>query len=146
MATFEITLNGEPKSVTIEKYTSELFRDQPQIIALRINDQLSDLNAVIGSGDKVETIELSSADGLMILRHSTAHVLAQAVQKLFPQTRLGIGPPIKDGFYYDFEVERPFTPEDLLALEKEMAKIVKANQRFRRRVTNEKDALVELAA
>ena len=69
MATFEITLNGEPKSVTVEKYTSELFRDQPQIIALRINDQLSDLNAVIGSGDKVETIVLSSADGLMILRH-----------------------------------------------------------------------------
>ena len=66
MATFDITLNGEPKSVTVEKYTSELLRDQPQIIALRINDQLSDLNAVIGSGDKVETIELSSADGLMI--------------------------------------------------------------------------------
>ncbi|MCX6438975.1 MAG: threonine--tRNA ligase [Actinobacteria bacterium] len=146
MATFEITLNGEAKSVTVEKYTSELFRDQPQIIALRINDHLSDLNAEIKGGDKVETIELSSADGLMILRHSTAHVLAQAVQKLFPQTRLGIGPPIKDGFYYDFEVERPFTPEDLLALEKEMTKIVKANQRFRRRVTNEHDALVELAA
>ena len=146
MATFEITLNGEAKSVTVEKYTSELFRDQPQIIALRVNDQLSDLNAEIKGGDQVATIELSSADGLMILRHSTAHVLAQAVQKLFPQTRLGIGPPIKDGFYYDFEVERPFTPEDLLALEKEMTKIVKANQRFRRRVTNEQDALVELAA
>ena len=91
-------------------------------------------------------IAIGSPDGLSILRHSSAHVLAQAVQGLFPQTRLGIGPPIKDGFYYDFDSQKPFTPDDLAALEKEMNKIIKANQRFRRRVVTDKEALTELAS
>ena len=145
MSNVAISLDGEKKTVTVEKYTGELFKDQPEIIALRINGDLRDLNTVLVDGDTVETVALSSPDGLAILRHSSAHVLAQAVQTLFPGTRLGIGPPIKDGFYYDFDVAKPFTPDDLLALEKEMAKIIKANQRFRRRVVTDTEALAELA-
>jgi threonyl-tRNA synthetase len=145
MSTLAITLDGAKTSVTIEKYTGELFKDRPEVIALRINGQLRDINAPLVEGDVVETVAISSADGLSILRHSSAHVLAQAVQSLFPGTRLGIGPPIKDGFYYDFDSAKPFTPEDLAALEKEMAKIIKANQRFRRRVVTEREALAELS-
>ena len=146
MSNVAISLDGEKKTVTVEKYTGELFKDQPEIIALRINGDLRDLNTILVDGDTVETVALSSPDGLAILRHSSAHVLAQAVQTLFPGTRLGIGPPIKDGFYYDFDVAKPFTPDDLLALEKEMGKIIKANQRFRRRVVTDTEALAELAS
>ena len=146
MAGIAITLDGVSVTVTIEKYTGELFKDRPEIIALRINGQLRDLNTPLAAGDIVETVEISSPDGLAILRHSSAHVLAQAVQTIFPGTRLGIGPPIKDGFYYDFESAKPFTPDDLAALEKEMAKIIKGNQRFRRRPVTDKEALEELAA
>jgi threonyl-tRNA synthetase len=145
MAPVAITLNGAHSTVTIEKYTGELFKDRPEVIALRINGELRDLNTELKDGDVVETIAISSPDGLAILRHSSAHVLAQAVQTLFPGTRLGIGPPIKDGFYYDFDSAKPFTPEDLLSLEKEMNKIIKGNQRFRRRVVTEQEALSELS-
>ena len=145
MAELTITLDGARSNVRIEKYTGELFKDRPDVIALRVNGELKDINTTLLEGDVVETVLISSPDGLAILRHSSAHVLAQAVQGLFPDTRLGIGPPIKDGFYYDFDSTRPFTPDDLQALEKEMAKIIKANQRFRRRVVTEKEALTELA-
>ena len=145
MAELTITLDGARINVRIEKYTGELFKDRPDVIALRVNGELKDINTILLEGDVVETVLISSPDGLAILRHSSAHVLAQAVQGLFPDTRLGIGPPIKDGFYYDFDSTRPFTPDDLQALEKEMAKIIKANQRFRRRVVTEKEALTELA-
>jgi len=103
MSTLAITLDGVKTSVTIEKYTGELFKDRPEVIALRINGQLRDINTPLVEGDAVETVVISSSDGLAILRHSSAHVLAQAVQSIFPGTRLGIGPPIKDGFYYDFD-------------------------------------------
>ena len=145
MSELTITLDGARINVRIEKYTGELFKDRPDVIALRVNGELKDINTTLLEGDVVETVLISSPDGLAILRHSSAHVLAQAVQGLFPDTRLGIGPPIKDGFYYDFDSTRPFTPDDLQALEKEMAKIIKANQRFRRRVVTEKEALTELA-
>ena len=145
MSELTITLDGARINVRIEKYTGELFKDRPDVIALRVNGELKDINTSLHEGDVVETVLISSPDGLAILRHSSAHVLAQAVQCLFPDTRLGIGPPIKDGFYYDFDSTRPFTPDDLQALEKEMAKIIKANQRFRRRVVTEKEALTELA-
>lgn len=145
MVPVAITLDGTHSSVTIEKYTGELFKDRPEVIALRINGELRDLNTELKDGDAVETIAISSPDGLAILRHSSAHVLAQAVQTMFPGTRLGIGPPIKDGFYYDFDSAKPFTPEDLLSLEKEMSKIIKGNQRFRRRVVTEQEALSELS-
>ena len=87
----------------------------------------------------------ASADGRAVIRHSTAHVLAQAVQELFPGTRLGIGPPVENGFYYDFDPERPFTPDDLAALEKKMTEIVRAGQNFARREISDADAKAELA-
>ena len=91
----------------------ELFKDQPDIVAARVADELKDLSYELADGDEVEGVAIDSSDGHDILRHSCAHVLAQAVQDLFPDAKLGIGPPIKDGFYYDFDVEIPFTPEDL---------------------------------
>jgi len=94
---------------------------------------------------EIEPVPAASADGRAVIRHSTAHVLAQAVQDLFPGTRLGIGPPIENGFYYDFDPERPFTPEDLQAIEKRMQEIVKAGQRFARREISDADAKTELA-
>ena len=98
----------------------------------------------LSEGDVIESVSINSPDGLNVLRHSTAHVLAQAVQEVFPETKLGIGPPIRDGFYYDFDPAEPFTPSDLEKLETAMRKIIKAGQRFKRRVVNEKDALIEL--
>ncbi len=88
----------------------------------------------------------ASDDGRAIIRHSTAHVLAQAVQDLFPDAKLGIGPPVENGFYYDFDVATPFTPEDLAKLEKKMQQIIKERQRFSRRVVSDDDARAELAA
>ena len=116
------------------------------VVVARVNDDLRDLEHVLADGDIVEPVTLDSPDGLAVLRHSCAHVLAQAVQQANPQARLGIGPPITDGFYYDFDVATPFTPEDLRALEKSMQRIVKEGQRFSRRVTTEDEALAELAA
>ncbi|MFN4846291.1 MAG: threonine--tRNA ligase [Rhodoluna sp.] len=112
---------------------------------MKVNGTLKDLSAELVHGDDVNAVTVSSPDGLDILRHSTAHVLAQAVQNLFPESKLGIGPPIKDGFYYDFDVAEPFNPEDLKALEKEMTRIIQSGQRFLRRVTNDEDAAKELA-
>ena len=86
-----------------------------------------------GADTEVTPVGADTEDGLNVLRHSTAHVLAQAVQDLFPEAKLGIGPPIENGFYYDFDVAKPFTPDDLDKLEKRMQEIVKAGQRFRRR-------------
>ncbi|MFN2537732.1 MAG: threonine--tRNA ligase [Mycobacteriales bacterium] len=111
----------------------------------RVNGELRDLAHVVAEGDVVEQVPYGSPDGLAVLRHSAAHVLAQAVQELFPGTLLGIGPPIENGFYYDFLPERPFTPEDLAVIEKKMSDIVRQRQRFSRRVVSEEDALKELA-
>ena len=115
------------------------------IVVARINGELKDLWTDVNDGDVIETIAVDSPEGLMVLRHSTAHVLAQAVQETFSQTRLGIGPPITDGFYYDFDPKSPFTPEDLEKLESVMRRIIKDGQRFKRRITTESDALTELA-
>jgi threonyl-tRNA synthetase len=114
-------------------------------IAARVNGQLRDLAWALADGDRVEPVAIDSADGLNILRHSTAHVLAQAVQDLFPQAKLGIGPPIENGFYYDFDVPEAFTPEDLKKIEQQMRQIVKQGQLFSRRVVSDEDARVELA-
>ena len=130
----------------MQRTAFDLAGDDRTIIAARINGVVSDLASPISPDDTVELISVGSSEGLAILRHSTAHVLAQAVQDTFPSTKLGIGPPIKDGFYYDFDVERPFTPEDLAALEKRMVEIIKAGQRFVRRVVSEDEAIHELAA
>ncbi|WP_235735090.1 threonine--tRNA ligase [Nocardioides alcanivorans] len=136
-----------PAQSTVSEGTKawELFRDDADVIAAKVGADLRDLSYVLADGDVVAGVQMGTPDGLDILRHSTAHVLAQAVQQLFPEAKLGIGPPIQDGFYYDFDVETPFVPEDLVKIESAMRKIIKENQRFERRVTNDDDALVELA-
>ncbi len=114
------------------------------VVVARINGELKDLSTEVSDTDVVEPVTMGSPEGLAVLRHSTAHVLAQAVQDTFPEAKLGIGPPIKDGFYYDFSVEDPFTPEDLAALEKRMIEILKSGQQFSRRVVTEDEAVREL--
>ena len=135
---------SEEREVPPGSTAAELFTDRSIVVA-RIGGELRDLATVLNDGDVVEPVSIESADGRAVLRHSTAHVLAQAVQQLYPEAKLGIGPPIRDGFYYDFDVATPFTPEDLAALEKKMQDIVKAGQRFSRRVVSDEDARVELA-
>ncbi len=135
----------EDRSVTAGTKAWELFTDTPDVIAARVNDNLRDLAHELGDGDEVQPVEIDSPDGRDILRHSTAHVLAQAVQDLFPDAKLGIGPPIENGFYYDFDVETPFVPEDLEKIETRMRKIIKENQRFQRRPVPDDEARGELA-
>src|SRR5690349_9721202 len=112
---------------------------------MRVNGELKDLAATTTDTDTVEPVTIDSADGLNILRHSAAHVMAQAVQSINPEAKLGIGPPVTDGFYYDFDVAEPFTPEDLKAIDKAMDRIVRQGQRFQRRVVTEDEARAELA-
>ncbi len=132
------------QAVTAGTKAWELFRDDAEVIAARVGDTLRDLAYELADGDDVESVAIDSADGHDILRHSTAHVLAQAVQDLFPDAKLGIGPPVENGFYYDFDVETPFVPEDLEKIETRMRKIIKEGQRFSRRVTTDADAINEL--
>ncbi|MCD2467969.1 MULTISPECIES: threonine--tRNA ligase [unclassified Streptomyces] len=135
----------EERAVSAGTTAGALFADDRTIIAARVAGELKDLSYELADGDVVEGVEISSPDGLDILRHSTAHVMAQAVQELFPEAKLGIGPPVRDGFYYDFDVEKPFTPEDLKVIEKKMQEIQKRGQRFARRVVTDEDARAELA-
>ena len=123
----------------------DLFPDRA-VIALRVNGELKDKATELTTTEGVEPVRIDEPEGLGILRHSTAHVMAQAVQRINPEARLGIGPPITDGFYYDFDVAEPFTPEDLKAIEKEMDRIVRSGQRFVRRVVTEDEARAELAS
>ena len=145
MSQLSITVDGRAESVADDQRPTHLFAESKEIVVCKINGELKDLWTDLKDGDIVEGVSISSPEGLSVLRHSTAHVMAQAVQQVFSQTRLGIGPPITDGFYYDFDPERPFNPEDLEKIESAMRKIVKDGQRFRRRVSNEADALKELA-
>ena len=153
-AQIHVTVDGEPRTVASDSKPTlifeEIYPDRVKpgpncIVVCKINGVLRDLWTDLEDGDVIESITIDSGEGLMVLRHSTAHVLAQAVQEIFPQTRLGIGPPIKDGFYYDFDPENPFTPEDLTRLESVMKKIIKDGQRFKRRPITDSDALKELA-
>ncbi len=121
-----------------------LFTDR-SVVAMRVNGELKDLATTVTDDDVVEPVTIDSPDGLSILRHSAAHVLAQAVQTINPEAKLGIGPPVTDGFYYDFDVAEPFTPEALKALDKEMARIIRSGQRFMRRVVTDDEARAELA-
>ena len=145
MSQISISVDGRAVKVESDQRPTHLFADAKEIVVCKVNGELKDLWTDLKDGDEVEGVSISSPEGLSVLRHSTAHVMAQAVQQVFAQTRLGIGPPITDGFYYDFDPERPFNPEDLEKIESAMRKIVKDGQRFRRRVTNEADALKELA-
>jgi len=134
-----------PRAVATGTTAGDLFTDDRAVVVARINGELRDLARELADGDVVEPVTVDSPDGLAVLRHSAAHVLAQAVQEINPKARLGIGPPIRDGFYYDFDVETPFTPEDLKALEKVMQRIVKEGQTFRRRAVSDDAARAELA-
>ncbi len=145
MSQIEIIVNGQNTSISDDQRPTNIFAEQKDVVVCRINGELRDLWTDLQAGDIVESVSISSPDGLKVLRHSTAHVLAQAVQQVFSDTRLGIGPPITDGFYYDFDPAKPFTPDDLAALETAMRKIVKEGQRFRRRVVTEDQALSELS-
>jgi len=146
MASVTIVSEVGPQTVEIEPATTaaDLVAGSGVVVA-RINDELRDLTTEVVNGDVVEAVHIDSDEGRAVLRHSTAHVLAQAVQDVFPGTKLGIGPPVKDGFYYDFDPDQPFSPEDLTALTKRMQQIVKEGQLFSRRVVTEADAREELA-
>lgn len=143
--TVQSASEAEERAVSAGTTAGALFADDRTVIAARVGGELKDLSYELADGDVVEGVEISSPDGLDILRHSTAHVMAQAVQELFPEAKLGIGPPVRDGFYYDFDVEKPFTPEDLKVIEKKMQEIQKRGQRFARRVVTDEDARAELA-
>ncbi|MEJ6618407.1 MAG: threonine--tRNA ligase [Candidatus Planktophila sp.] len=146
MSELTISVNGVAQKVASDTRPTQIFAEDKSIVVCKINGVLKDLWSELLDGDLVEGVAISSPEGLAVLRHSTAHVMAQAVQQLFADTKLGIGPPITDGFYYDFDPQRPFNPEDLEKIESAMRKIVKDGQRFRRRVTSEDAALKELAS
>ncbi len=133
-------------ALNIPNGTSPATAIASTVIAARVNGELRDLAAPLADGDEVEPVGMASPDGRAILRHSSAHVMAQAVQELFPEAKLGIGPPIENGFYYDFDVKEPFGPEDLKAIEQQMRKIVKQGQLFSRRPVTDDEARAELAA
>jgi threonyl-tRNA synthetase len=144
-AQIHVVVAGSERSVDVGTTAANLFADAPEVIAARVGSQLVDLSRPLVDGDRVEPVDIGSDDGRAILRHSTAHVMAQAVQELFPEAKLGIGPPVENGFYYDFDVAEPFHPDDLKSIEKKMQQIVKDRQAFSRRVVTDDHARDELA-
>jgi threonyl-tRNA synthetase len=134
-----ILLDGKTHQVSEGATGFDLYEDR-SIIALTVNEEPKDLSYALQEGDAVQGVAISSELGLSILRHSTAHVMAQAVQELFDEAKLGIGPPITDGFYFDFDVANPFTPEDLKKIEKRMKELVGKSQRFTRREVSDLEA------
>jgi len=140
----QILFDGSPRVVDEGATGLDLVGLDRAVVVVRVNGVLTDLDQMFSEGDVVESVSVESPDGLNVLRHSTAHVLAQAVQDLFPETKLGIGPFITDGFYYDFAPTEPFGPADLTALQKRMVAIVKSGQHFSRRVVTEEQAHKEL--
>ena len=144
-SSISIIVKGERKEVAADQTGVQLFADDKDIIAVDLNGQPRDLYTPLHEGDKVDPITLESDQGLAIMRHSATHVMAQAVQEIRPDAKLGIGPAIKDGFYYDFDVDKPFTPDDLKQIEQRMKRIIKSSQSFRRRVVTEEEARKEEA-
>jgi len=141
-----ITLAGAERVVAAGTTAGQaLEADGRTVVAALVNGEQRDLSHELADGDVVEAIRIDSEEGRAILRHSCAHVLAQAVQELFPEAKLGIGPPVENGFYYDFDVAEPFTPDDLKRIEKRMQEIVKQGQRFSRRAVSDDEARAELA-
>ena len=145
MSQISITVDGALRQVEADQRPTHIFAENKDVVVCKVNGVLKDLWTDLVDGDVVESVLISSPTGLEVLRHSTAHVMAQAVQEVYANTRLGIGPPIKDGFYYDFDPENTFNPDDLTKIESAMRKIIKEGQRFKRRVTTEAEALKELA-
>ncbi len=134
------------REVTLGTTAAELYAGDRDVVVARVNGMPRDLAWVLGDGDVVEPVPVTTDEGRAVLRHSTAHVLAQAVQELFPHAKLGIGPPVENGFYYDFDVPVPFSPDDMKAVEARMRQIVKQGQLFSRRVVTDEQAREELAA
>ena len=124
---------------------AQRFADEREVIAVRVDGELRDLATPLHGHEGVEPVRVDSPEGRAILRHSTAHVMAQAVQELYPEAKLGIGPPVENGFYYDFDVAEPFTPQDLERIERRMREIVKEGQAFSRREVSDEQARAELA-
>ncbi|GGP15830.1 threonine--tRNA ligase [Nonomuraea glycinis] len=146
-AELRITLAGAERVVEAGTTAGEaLEADGRAVIAAQVNGEARDLAWQLEQGDVVEPIEISSEQGRAIVRHSTAHVMAQAVQELFPEAKLGIGPPVDNGFYYDFDVAQAFHPDDIKRIEKRMREIVKQGQLFSRRAVTDDEARQELAA
>jgi len=144
-ASITVSVAGSERSVAERTTAADLFGQDRAIVVARVNGELRDLAHVLNDGDAVEPVRIDEPDGLQVLRHSCAHVLAQAVQQVNPDAKLGIGPPIRDGFYYDFDVATPFTPDDLKELEKVMQRIINEGQTFVRREVSDEAALAELA-
>src|SRR5947199_4813871 len=146
MSDIRLTVDGSPHVVEAGTTVGKVFHDLTidAVVARANGEAWKDLAWVPDDGDIVESVPMDTEEGRAVLRHSCAHVLAQAVQDLYPEAKLGIGPPITNGFYYDFDVPRPFTPEDLEQIEARMRKIVKEKQRFSRRVVTDDDARTEL--
>ncbi|MCC3265215.1 threonine--tRNA ligase [Arthrobacter gengyunqii] len=142
---FTLIVNDEETTVDTGTTGAQLFFDRRDVVVMRVDGVLKDLDTELAPGQAIEAVTIDSEDGLNVLRHSTAHVMAQAVQQLRPDAKLGIGPYIKDGFYFDFDVAEPFTPEDLKTLEKMMQKIINSNQKFARRVVTEEEAREAMA-
>jgi threonyl-tRNA synthetase len=140
-----LIVDGEETQVTEGTTGAELFADRRDVVVVRVDGELKDLDQPLEASATVEAVTIDSPAGLEVLRHSAAHVMAQAVQQLRPDAKLGIGPYITDGFYFDFDVDRPFTPEDLKQLEKMMQKIINSNQRFVRRAVSEDEARADMA-
>ncbi len=145
MSQFTVTVDGVERQVEQGTTGADVFADRRDVVVMRSEGRLLDLSRELEPGQAVEGVLISEPDGLSVLRHSCAHVLAQAVQQVNPDAKLGIGPPIENGFYYDFDVAEPFTPEALKELEKVMQRIVNEGQTFRRRVVTDAEALAELA-
>jgi len=141
----KVRVDGKDVSVAENSNIIDLFKDDKNVVVAKLNGKLVDLVTSLKNGDEVISVTASSDEGLSVIRHSTAHILAQAVQSINSQTKLGIGPPIKDGFYYDFKVQDNFTPEDLIKIESKMKEIIKSGQRFSRRVSDEKSLKTELS-
>lgn len=144
-AQISVTIAGSERSVPEQTTAADLFGEDRAVLVARVNGELRDLAHVLADGDVVEPVTAQEQDGLDVLRHSAAHVLAQAVQEVNPKALLGIGPPVRDGFYYDFDVAEPFGPDDLKALEKVMQRIVNEGQTFVRREISDEEAAAELA-
>lgn len=145
MSEINVTIDGKATQIQSTITGEDLYRDRKEVIAYFINGQARDLYRELHDGDTVEAITIDSEMGLNILRHSCTHVMAQAVKQVRPNVKYGIGPFIENGFYYDFGVDEPFTPEDLKAIEKYMAQICKEDQKFVRRVVTEEEGRQELA-
>ncbi|MER8026756.1 threonine--tRNA ligase [Glutamicibacter protophormiae] len=140
-----LTIDGEQVQVDAGTTGLQFFAKDKDVVVMHVDGVLRDLSRELEAGTTVTQVTIADPEGLEVLRHSTAHVMAQAVQQLRPDSKLGIGPYITDGFYFDFDVDEPFTPEDLKQLEKMMLKIVNQNQLFARREVSPQEAKAEMA-